>query len=143
MTALEDFDAFLEVYHRALGEFVKGDPEPARNLMSHRDDVTIANPYGPPVRGWAQVAQVMERAASQRRAGEIRFEIVSKYATPELAYVVELERAEAKVGDREDITPYALRATVVFRCEDGEWKAVHRHADPITTPQQAESVLKK
>ena len=66
-----------------------------------------------------------------------------KYVTPELAYVVEIERAKAKVGGREDITPYALRATMIFRLEEGVWKVIHRHADPITTAQPAESVIQK
>jgi ketosteroid isomerase-like protein len=63
--------------------------------------------------------------------------------TPELAYHVEMERFKAKVGGREDITPIALRATIIFRPEDGEWKVVHRHADPLTTPQPAESVIQE
>jgi ketosteroid isomerase-like protein len=66
----------------------------------------------------------------------------SSGVSAELAYVVQIERAEAKVGAREDITPLAVRATMLFRPEeDGEWKIVHRHADPITTPQLAESVI--
>jgi ketosteroid isomerase-like protein len=52
--------------------------------------------------------------------------------TPELAYVVQIEHLESKVGEREEISPYALRATMIFRPEDGTWKVVHRHADPIT-----------
>jgi ketosteroid isomerase-like protein len=128
----------------ALGEFLKGNPEPAKKLLSHREDVTLANPYGPPVRGWEQVAQTLEYAASLRRDGEmVAIETIAKYVTPELAYVVEIERAKAKVGGREDITPYALRATMIFRPEDGVWKVVHRHADPITTAQPAESVVQK
>jgi ketosteroid isomerase-like protein len=63
--------------------------------------------------------------------------------TPELAYVVQVERLRAKVGAREDIVPYAVRATMVFRPEDGEWKVVHRHADPITTAQPAESLIQQ
>ncbi len=111
-------------------------------LLSHREDVILASPYGPPVRGWERVAQTAEHAASLRRDGEmIALEIIAKYVTPELAYVVEIERTKAKVGGREDITPYALRATMIFRPEDGLWKVVHRHADPITTAQPAESVI--
>jgi hypothetical protein len=29
----------------------------------------------------------------------------------------------------------------VYRHEDGVWKVVHRHGDPITTSRSAESVL--
>ncbi len=61
--------------------------------------------------------------------------------TPELAYVMQVERLKAKVGGREDITPYSLRSTMIFRPEDGLWKVVHRHADHITPAQPTESVL--
>jgi ketosteroid isomerase-like protein len=71
----------------------------------------------------------------------VAFEIVEKHVTPELAYVVHIERAKAKIGGREEITPLALRATMIFRPEEGTWKVVHRHADPITTAQPAESVI--
>ncbi len=144
MTAVDDVDQLNEQYQLALDEFLKGNPEPGKKLWSHREDVSLANPYGPPVRGWEQVAQTMEHAASLRRDGEfVGSEIVAKYVTPELAYVVQIERAKAKVGGREDITPYALRTTMIFRPEDGTWKVVHRHADPITTAQPAESVIQE
>jgi ketosteroid isomerase-like protein len=35
----------------------------------------------------------------------------------------------------------ALRVTSILRPEDGTWKVVHRHADPIITAQPAESVI--
>ena len=97
------------------------------------------------MRGWDEVAKVTEYAASQVRDGElVSVEIVAKHVTPELAYVVQIERPEAELGAREDITPFALRVTMIFRPEeDGEWKIVHRHADPITTPQPAESVIQE
>ncbi len=139
-----DFDEVVEQYHQALGEFAKGNPEPNKLVFSHREDVTLANPLGPAVRGWEQVAATMERAASQLREGEIvAFDIVAKYVTPELAYIVEIERNKAKVGGRQDVAPIALRVTTIFRPEDGTWKVVHRHADPITTAQPIESVIQK
>src|SRR5215210_3561188 len=122
MFAADDVDQLIERYQRGLDEFVKGNPEPVKQLFSHREDVTLANPQGPAVRGWEQVAAAMERAASQRRDGEATsFEIVAKYVTPDLAYLVEVVRFKAKVGGREDITPFALRATIIFRPEDGVW----------------------
>ncbi len=142
MAAVDDVDQLIEQYQLGLDEFMKGNPEPAQNLFSHRADVTLANPLGPPARGWEQVAATMERAASHFRDGEITsFETVAKYVTAELAYTVWIERAEAKVGAREDIALSALRVAMIFRPKDGTWKVVHRHADPITTPQPAESVI--
>jgi len=102
-----DFDEVVEHYQRALEEFVKGNPEPNKRLFSHQEDVTLANPLGPAVRGWEQVAAVGERAASQVRDGEIvAFENGAKYVTPELAYIVEVERNKAKIGGRQDIAPF-------------------------------------
>ena len=83
-------------------------------------------------------------SASNYRDGEIvGFENVAKYVTPELACIVEMERYRARVGGGEDISPVTLRVTSIFRPEDGTWKIVHRHADPITTPQPAESVIQE
>src|SRR6266566_6161317 len=137
-----DFDEVVARYQRALGEFVKGNPEPVKMMFSHREDVTLANPIGPVVRGWEQVAATGDRAASQLRDGEkVGYDIVAKYVTAELAYIVWVERVKAKVGGREEITPIALRVTTIFRPEDGTWKVVHRHADPITTARPVESLI--
>jgi ketosteroid isomerase-like protein len=144
MAAIDVFDQVVEPYHQALGEIINGSPEGYKELYSHRDDVSLANPFGTPVRGWNEVAKTLERAASHYRDGELTgFENVAKYVTLELAYLVEVERCKAKVGGREDLTPVALRVTSTFRPEEGTWKIVHRHADPITTPQPAESVIQE
>jgi ketosteroid isomerase-like protein len=144
MAGVEDLDHVIERYHLVAAEFIKGNAEPYKELFSHRENMSLANPFGPPVRGWDEAAQTMERAASRYRDGQIvGFENVAKYVTSELAYIVEVERYQAKVGGREDISPVALRVTSIFRPEDGTWKIVHRHADPITTSQPAESVIQQ
>jgi ketosteroid isomerase-like protein len=113
-------------------------------VFSHRDDVTLANSFFPPVRGWDEVAKTLERTASRLRDGElVGSETVARYVTPELAYIVALVREKAKVGGSEDITPIALRTTMILRPEEGTWKVVHLHGDPITTPQPAESVMQE
>ncbi len=144
MAAADDVDDLIERFHRALDEFVKGHPEPCKELFSHRQDVTLNNPFGPPARGWDEVAATMDRAASNLREGAmVAFEEVAKYVTPELAYAVWLERQKAKVGGRGEVTPFTLRVTMIFRPEDGTWRVVHRHADPITSPQPVEAVIQE
>jgi ketosteroid isomerase-like protein len=139
-----ELDQVIQRCQQALDEFVKGDPKPMQQVFSHRDDVSLANPFGPPAHGWDEVAATMDRAASNLRGGGmVAFEEVARYVTPELAYTVWLERQKAKVGTRQDVSPFTLRVTMIYRPEEGTWKVVHRHADPITAPRPAESVIRE
>jgi len=144
MATVDEIDELIKRFNLAQGEFLKGNVESMNDLFSHKEDVTLNNPLSPPAHGWEQVARTMGRAASQFRDGEmVALETIEKHATAEFAYVVRVERATAKVGGSDDIVPIALRVTMVFRPEDGTWKIVHRHADPITAPQPAESVIQE
>jgi ketosteroid isomerase-like protein len=139
-----DLAQFIEQYHRSVGAFLQGDPEPQKRLWSRRDDVTLANPLGPPARGWHQVEDALVRAAAQIRGGEVLgSERISEVTTAELAYIVEIERDRVKVGDADAFASSSLGVTSIFRREDGEWRLVHRHADPITAPRPIESVLER
>jgi ketosteroid isomerase-like protein len=141
---VDSLDAIVEEAHRALDAFVKGDANPVKPLLSHRDDVTLANPFGPPRRGWTEVEETLEQAAANYRdGGVVGFEQVSKYFTPDLAYIVEIEHYQAKIGGSDEVTPVSLRCTTIFRREDDGWKIVHRHADPITAARPAESVVQR
>jgi uncharacterized protein (TIGR02246 family) len=143
MTLSEDLDTVIDRYHLALDEFMKGNSMPAQDLFSQREDVTLGNPFGPFASGRKQVVEAMERAAANYRdGGAVAFDSIARRVTSDLAYVVEVERLRSKVGGREDVTPLSLRVTTVLRPEDGRWKIVHRHADPITTVQPAESVIR-
>jgi ketosteroid isomerase-like protein len=137
-----ELDKLIQQDHEALAAFCLGDPEPKKRLYSHSDDVTLANPLGPPARGWPQVAAVMDAAAAMLRDGEpTGFERISEWETTDLAYILEIERSTAKVGGAEESSQVALRATTIYRREDNAWKIMHRHADPITTPRTAESIV--
>jgi hypothetical protein len=79
MAAGDDFEEVLEQYHLALDEIMKGSPDDYKRVYSHQDDVTFANPFGTPVRGWGEVAKTLERGASHHRDGEATgFEHVAK-----------------------------------------------------------------
>ena len=132
----------LEEYHRAGHEITNGNPEVYKTLYSRRDDVTLANPFGPPARGWSEVSATLDRAAENYRDGEVvGFENISTVIASDLAYTVEIESYRARVGGGAEIVPVAIRVTTIFRNEDGAWKVIHRHADPINAPRPPESVL--
>ena len=48
----------------------------------------------------------------------------------DFAYLLAIERTTASVQGSEP-KAYILRSTTIFRREDGEWKIVHRHANPV------------
>ena len=144
MGTLNDLDAVVALSHEALGEFVKGNPEPFKAMWSHGEDDSLANPYGPAVRGWDEVAAAMDRAATHYADGAfVGFERVAKHEAQNLAYVVGVEQFRARIAGEEAISEFALRVTTILRLVGGTWKIVHRHADSITTAQAADALLKQ
>ena len=137
-----NFDDAVEAYRQAQVAFLNGDPQPVTELRSQRDDVTLANPLGPPHRGPADVAKAAAEAAAQVSDGTIRgFDEVSRYSTADLGYIVQIERVQARLAGSGNITPFALRATMIFRREEDAWRLVHRHADPILAPRPISTVI--
>ena len=137
-----DLDAVIEESHRAVDAFSKGDPAPLQALFSQREDVTLANPFGPAQRGWSRVSDTMARAAAHYRDGHaVGFDQLAKHTSDDLSCIHELERFEAKMGGSDQVTPVSLRCTTLYRREEDGWKIVHRHADPIASARPAESVV--
>ena len=87
--------------------------------------------------GWDRIRPVFEGLGEQfSSCSSYRNEILAAEASGELAYVVALEHTTASINGAEP-TPYVLRATTIFRREDGEWKVVHRHGDGIAAEDAA------
>jgi ketosteroid isomerase-like protein len=81
--------------------------------------------------GWREIAPVFERLASRfSNCESFEYEVIAAGASGDLAYIAGVEHTTAAVGDAAP-EAYALRVTTVFRREDGQWKVVHRHADPV------------
>ena len=137
-----DFDGAIEAFRQGLVQYVKGDPRRVLELFSQLDDVTLANPLGPPRRGPAEVRRAAADAAAHITDGSPpRFEEIARYSTSDLGYVVHIERTEARVAGGADLSQIALRVTMIFRREGDTWNVVHRHADPITTPRPITTVI--
>ena len=59
------------------------------------------------------------------------FELTAFDVVGDMANTAGVEHTSTSVdGQRRN---YPLRATQVYRREDGEWKVAHRHADTVTT----------
>ena len=140
--AAEHLNSAIERSHSAVAAIFSGNPEPAKTLFSHEDDITLGNPFGPFARGRPKVVEAFTAAATNYRDGEVTaVDLVAKYVSDGLACVVEVEHGRAKVGGGDQMVSLALRVTSLFRVEHDIWKLVHRHADPITTSRPAVSVI--
>ena len=51
MSAEDDLNEVLERFKLAANELLKGNPVPLQTVFSHREDVSLANPFGPPTHG--------------------------------------------------------------------------------------------
>lgn len=142
--ATTDLERAIKRSHEALALIVNGDPSGYKALFSQREDITLGNPFGPFAHGRKKVETTLDGAASHYRDGHVTAaDLIATYASADLACVVEVEHVRAKVGGGTELIPVAARVTSLFRREQGEWRLVHRHADPITTPRPAESVIRK
>ena len=58
------------------------------------------------------------------------FELLAYDVVGSMAYSAGLEHTSASVDGKP--RTYTLRATQVYRREDGEWRVVHRYGDTVT-----------
>ena len=114
----------------ALGMMLKGDCSAYIEILSDRDDVSWGNPFGPFSAGRNNVEATLAAAAERMKGGtHLQPVRIATYQADGIAVVVEAERGIGTAG------PFELRVTSVYRCENDDWRLVHRHADPITTPR--------
>ena len=129
-----DISHVIDQYHKAVSAILGGNAQPVKLMYSHREDVTLASPFGPTILGWKKVSEGIDYHVTRFKEGkQISTEIIAKYVSPELVTMLEMEHSQVKVGGREEMSLIDLRVTTTFRLEDGEWKLVSRHADPINS----------
>lgn len=139
---MTDLDEFVRQCEEAWRVFVTGEPDPAMLLFSHRDDVTLANPWGPAATGWAAVSLTLEAAADRFRSGHMSaYDVRSHFVAGDVAWWHEVERGQAMLGGRSELEEFALRVTSIYRREEGQWRIVLRHADPIVVPRPPDATL--
>jgi ketosteroid isomerase-like protein len=132
--SMGDVDEFLAAVmprqRQADLALLNGDSGQRKMLWSHENPVTVLG-AAKTVSGWPEVEGLFDWLASNFSNGATyELNVTAAGVSGDLGYVVGAEHSSASVGG-EPIAPIALRVTLIFRREAGEWKEVHRHADPI------------
>ena len=136
---------FLESFEEGTRRFMNGDTALWMENVSRRGDVMIMGAWGAYEKGWPEVQARYEWAGARFRdsGAKLTVEYLTSFQSGDLAFTTAIERAEVRVAGQEKAAPMALRVTHIFRKEDGAWKLILRHADPLVAKTSPESVLEK
>src|SRR5687768_2492794 len=131
MTEREDFLAWVKTtLYQAELALHNGDPTPRRALWSRREPVSVLGAMRN-AHGLAEIDALFAYLGSTfSNCTSFTFELQTYDVTGDMAFTAGLERTAVSVDGKP--RTYTLRATQVYRREDGEWKVVHRHADIVT-----------
>jgi ketosteroid isomerase-like protein len=130
MTDRDDFLAWVKSTLRE-AEFAlhNGDAAPRRALWSRNEPVSILgaarNAYGQ--HEVDEAFAWLERSFSD--CTSYTLEVQAYDVVGEMAYTAGLEHTSTSIDG--EPRSYTLRATQVYRREDGEWRVAHRHADTV------------
>ncbi len=139
----EGIQGAIDAFEATLETFVAGDAGPTTAQWSRRDDITIFGGWGAYERGWAAVSSRLAWAASRFSGGRVTYEPLAAGSSGDLGYAIGLERGEAHVAGQGQPSPLVLRVTHLFRREEGEWRMIHPHADPITVKTAPMEILQR
>ncbi len=117
-----------------------GDAGPRVALWSRTDPVSLFGALQIKT-GWPEIAPVFEWVASRfSNCESFEYEVLAAGVSGDLGYIAGIEHTAAAVGGAPS-QAYELRVTTLFRREDGEWRVVHRHADPVPDSQATHAQL--
>ena len=116
-------------FYKALNSIFVGDIAPMEAHWSHRDDVTYMGPFGDYRVGWAQVRESWVEQLEMKLGGDVEPADVEINVGGDIAIAHNREVGHVFPAGHDE-TVY-LRATNMFRKEDGRWKMIGHHADRL------------
>ncbi len=130
MADVENFHRdFLPRFIDAQRAFHDGDPTANNALWTDNDPVTLFAARGLCESGTERVTETFDRVASEFSAvRDYAWDLFASETSGDFAYTVAIERYVASLRG-EPPAQQELRVTHVYRREQGQWRAVHRHAD--------------
>ncbi len=115
-------------FYTSLNSLFAGDASPMGQVWSHSPDVTFMGPTGGLQIGWDQVGNVWTSQASLKLGGEVLPEETHVTVGRDLA-IVQCREVGHNLDANGRPVQVSIRATNVFRREDGEWKMIGHHTD--------------
>ncbi|QDT93448.1 YybH family protein [Gimesia algae] len=120
--------AATQQFYSALNELFTGEVEPMKKLWSHQDDITFMGPDGSFLRGWKPIAAEWEKTGSMKLGGKVEAAEIHITVGQELAIVSNYEIGH-NIGADGKVEKVKIRATSLFRKENGKWKMIGHHTD--------------
>lgn len=127
----DDFLAWVktELYPAELA-LHNGDAGPRRALWSRREPVSVLGAWRSAF-GQQELDELFTSLGRQfSNCTSYRLEVLACDVVGDMAYTAALEHTSASVDG--EPRSYVLRATQVYRREDGAWRVAHRHGDTVT-----------
>ena len=131
-TELEDF---IKRCLGGLSHQVAGNSAPFLEVWSHDDDVAILGAVGSYARGWDNVRTHLLGASRSLDWTDLTVKRLLTTDSDHLAVTVALEHMTRQAQGQPDSR--TLRTTQAYRRENGEWRLIVRHANPITPEDEA------
>jgi ketosteroid isomerase-like protein len=128
MSDRDEFRAWVEgPLREAEVALHNGDSAPRRAIWSRNDPVSVLGAWRN-AHGRKEVEDLFDYLADTfSDCTSYSFELQAYDVVGDMAYTAGMEHSSLTV-DEKNVT-FNLRATQVYRREDGEWKVVHRHGD--------------
>jgi ketosteroid isomerase-like protein len=115
-------------FYSALNAMFTGDVAPMQEVWSHQPDVTYMGPGGGFQVGWDQVLATWQAQAAKKLGGTVKPQGMRTTVGRDIAIVSNYEEGEnTNAGGKP--AKVSIRATNVFRKDDGKWKMIGHHTD--------------
>jgi len=118
-------------FYEALNALFEGELGPMVEVWSHANDVTYMGPDGGFQVGWKDVLASWERQAAMKLGGRVEPEGMRIFAGQDLAVTHNYEKGE-NINTGGKSRSVLIRATNLFRRENGAWKMIGHHTDKLS-----------
>jgi ketosteroid isomerase-like protein len=120
----------LQKFYKALNDIFDGNITPMERVWSHTKDVTYLSPDGSFNVGWKEVLADWTLQAKQHLSGEVTPTNMHMVISQNIAIAQSYVKGH-NVDQTGRTQSISLRATVVLRQENGQWKVISVHTDKL------------